>query len=804
MRSKKALMLAVAAAPFMATAAFAQDGASSASEGADDRRALPTILVTARKREESIQDVPVVVQAFDSEFLESFGTSDFSDLNDLVSGLSIYADGPIAPSINVRGIQGNAINATQDDSVATNIDGVQHSNAQIFRFGLFELEAVEVLKGPQALFFGKNSPGGVVSLRTKNPTDEFYSEFQAGYEVYGERVYGHGIVSGPLTDTWGARFAVRAATQDGYFENIAGNLETSPTIGGPSDRTDPDFEEIFMIGTLRGEYDSATITLKGMHARRNGGGYNQIQIVQLNGSDANLDSDGTLDKRFSNPPFSDQTGSILGRSEDTYDNELTQFTADASFELDDNWTLHSITGIIDINNFYFGNAGGRPNSIAHGLGIGQRVHVDAITQEIRFQGDYDDLRILFGGYYDDRTVDTNGQVWLSESFTITPDTQSGVDSNSWSAFAQVAYDVTDRLEVSVGGRYTQERKTTYAENLETNTPLVFINDELDYTNFSPEATVSYDITDDVNFFANYKQGFKSGGFDSSTTARNTASAGGGIDDAFNEELVEGFEFGLKTEWFDNTLRLNLTGFIYDYEDLQLSTFFTDSFGVTTVGTVNAAEAKLRGFEADMLWATPIEGLTATANFAYIKNEFDNFIQPCNEFQLFVDATGCDVDVDNNPATSADSNNPASLLFGTGFDAQDRAGTNLRRAPEWAGSAGLNYNTVMANDLEFRASTLVSFSGEYNGSGENNPQMIQDAYAILNASVGIGAADGGWQFDVLGRNLNDKAYFTTAFDSSRSADPQPGGGTGQEHVVATRNAPRQVFLQLTVRPQALLD
>lgn len=804
--SKSVLMASVAGGALIGYpgVAAAQTGQEAAAP-----RVLDEIIVTARKREESIQDVPVAVQAFNSDMLEAYATTSFGDLNDLVSSLTIYADGPVQPSVNLRGIQGNAINATGDDSISTNIDGIQHSSSQIFRFGLFEIEAVEVLKGPQALFFGKNSPGGIVSLRTKNPTDEFYSEFQAGYEFNGERVYGHGVLSGPLTDNWGVRFGVRAATQNGYFDNIWGRGD--PTARQPFDNTGPDYSEVMAVGTLRGEYDRLTVSLKGILGRREGNDYNQVQLINLNGSTSNPFSDGTLDDRYSSAPFFDTTGSRFGRDEPEHKYQLAQVSLDASLELTENWSLHSLTGWVDINNFVFGNVGAREDSISHGLGLGQDTDIQSFSQELRISGEYDRVRLMAGGFYDDRESSFGANVWIAPTFRLRPDATASVTGESWSVFGQVQVDVLDNVEVSAGGRYTDETRGTSGENLETfgsrlAGPHVFAVDEVSYTNFSPEVTISWDVTEDHTLFANYKEGFKSGGFNASTLERSGSTRPGAtpIDDAFNEELVEGFEFGMKSEWFDNSLRLNVTGFLYDYTDLQQSSFFTDSTGAVIVKTVNAAEAVLRGVEADLLWVTPLDGLSAIANLSYNKNRFEGFIQECNEFQLWFDSTGCNIDIDGDPTTWADENNPNVLVAGTGFEAQDRTGTPLRRAPKWSGSAGLSYERPVYNDLLFRASSLVSFSTRYQANGENNPQGIQKRYATLHANLGIGAEDGAWQFDIIGRNLTDKAFLTSAFDNSRSADTAGGAAVTAQHLAGIRNAPRQIFLQVTVRPQELFN
>ena len=825
MLHKKTLIAAAAAAPFLVSGVLAQTDTSAednvqvaeSNDQADGRNRLDTIVVQARLREESIQDVPVVVQAFDSNLLESFSTTQFNDLNDLVSGLTIYADGPVQPSINLRGIQGNAINPAGDDSVAINFDGVQHSNAQLFRFGLFDTEAVEVLKGPQALFFGKNSPGGIVSVRTKDPTDEFYSEFQTGYEFAGERIYGHGIVSGPLSENWGARLGVRYADQEGYFNNIWGDGDSSATQ--PLGQTGPDYEELLFLGTLKGEFDRGELTLKVLNGSREGGQYTQSQLILCN---AQIDlvnpfSDCTLDDNFATESFVIADGFETRFAPNVPNNEttMTQVSLSGSLNINDNWTLQSITGLVDIENTQVGAVGGAGNSPATSIGVAAKNSVETISQEIRLDGEFGRLKLLMGAFADDRKIQQGGSVYIAPFFPITPDTIVGVDGDSWSVFAQAEYDITDAFSVSVGGRYTEEDRSTTGENL-TALPALGIAagphqldpDSLSETNFSPEVSATWRVNDDLSFFANYKEGFKSGGFNTSITGRDSSAAGSlgagngvPIDDSFLREDVEGFEIGFKSEWFNNSLRLNGAIFSYDYTELQQSTFVTDENNVTRTATTNAGEAQVQGIEVDMLWVPPVDGLTITGNLAYNDNEFGDYIAVCNEYQLWVDPTGCDVDIDNDVTTWAGSNNPNNLVAGTGFDAQDRSGHPLRRAPEWSGSLGFTHDAGVTNSIRLKTTGLLSYSGEYNANGENNPNGIQDAYVTLNGSLGIYSDNDAWSLDLIGRNLTDEAYLTSAFDATRTT---VGTATTFENMAAIRNAPRQIFLQLTVRPQALFN
>ncbi len=825
---KKAWLMAAAVTPFLVTSAAAQssnDGATQSADASvqtDDRRKLDIMVVEARKKAESLQDVPVVVQAFDSETLEAFGTSSFKDLNSLVAGLSVYSEGTLNPKIALRGVTGNDINAMSDEPVSVVMDGVAHSSSQIFRYGLFDVEAAEVLKGPQALYFGKNSPGGIIAIRTKMPTDEFFVELQTGYEFNGDRVFGHGIISGPITDNWGGRLAIKGQDSQGFFTNTFGDgFEDDPSVAQPFDDRGPNYSDILSIATLQGEYDRAEIVFKGLYGRRTGGQYNQVQNFVCDDTVfvQNPNSDCTLNDRFATAPFTSsdevlnitnfqRTAPTLVEDRPSHEYNLTQLTLDVSYDLSENWEFNSITGYVNIDNFYFGNVAERSLDPSQSLGIYQGVDVEQFSQEVRFYGDFGGLRTTLGGFYDDRRTDAEGTVWVNPGVALTPESEVFVSQNSWSVFGQVEVDLTDTLSVSAGGRYTEEDRETGGGFLgDPNATYNVSPDTLSENNFSPEVTVSWDATDDLNFFASYKEGFKSGGFNASTTDRavTVGDPANAIDDSFLAETVNGFEVGFKSEWFDNTLRLNGAFYTYEYDDLQLSVVtevVVNGIASPVVSTDNAGSADIKGVEFDMLWLTPIEGLSMTGYVAYNDSTYTDYISECSDFQLFTDPTGCDVNVDTsgvNGGLDTSAGGIFDVITDNGFDSQDRAGTPLTNAPKWSGSVGVNYDTLVTNNHGFRGNLLLSFNSDQNASADNNPLAIQEAHVILNGGIGFYEENGGWELELIGRNLTDEVVLVDAFNQSRS-----GSATTPRFLGGVRNAPREIMLQLTVRPQSLFN
>ncbi len=767
--------------------------------------ALEEVIVTARKRQESLQDVPVVVQALTAEALEANGTTTFQDLNDQVTGLQIQNTGAVAPQINLRGVTGDSTNVATDNAVSINLDGVQHSSAQLLRFGLFELASAEVLKGPQALFFGKNSPGGIVALKTKSPTEEFFSEVQAGYEEAAERKYGHIILSGPLTDNWGGRIGVKYTDQEGFFENIWGKGDT--TVSRPFEQYGPNFDSTVVAGTLQGNFDRGGLSFKVYRAEQDGADYTQTDLFGDCADVPNLTnpySDCTVNDKYSAAPWSDASGSRFGANEPTFDYELTQLTLEANYEINDTWEFNNILGWIEIENSLFGNVGARNNGDAPDvsattgtLALGNAAVIESISEEFRFSGDFDNFRVMFGAFLDDRETNSGANVWISPTSRIRPDAEVSVEGESWSVFAQTDIDLTEQLELSIGARYTEEERSISGRNFETlgsrvEGPHFFLNPEREYTNLSPELTLSWRPAEDVTLFASYKEGFKSGGYNSSTldgSSTNRATGPAPIDQSFKPENVSGYELGAKLELLDNNLRVNAAAYNYSFTEMQLTQVRVVD-GAPDVSTVNAGESTIRGFEVDFLWQTAWEPLMVSGNFAWSEGEFDEFIQQCNQYQLNVDPAGCNVDVDNSLATDA-----GGLVAGTGFDAQDRAGTPLRAAPEYNGTLNLIFDTELSDTVRFRANVSASWKDEAQLGGENDPRFVADAYWTYNGRLGVYAEDESWAVDLIGRNLSDADEPINLFYNSRQIDPVLGG----TQPAALRINPREIAIQFTFRP-----
>jgi iron complex outermembrane receptor protein len=751
---------------------------------------LEEVVVTARKRAESLQDVPVVVQALSAAALEANGTTSFQDLNDQITGLTIQNDASVSPAIGLRGVTSDQTNIAGDSAVALNLDGVQHSSSQLFRFGLFDLESVEVLKGPQALFFGKNSPGGIIAMKTKNPTEEFYSELQLGYENAAERKYGHIILSGPLNDTWGARFGYKYIDQEGYFTNTWG--QGDPTAEQPVDKTGPKYDSSVISATLRGEFERGDLSFKFYRGEQDGNEYNTNRPFGGCSDPATPIPDNPyasckFDDTYSSASWNDTTGSRFANEVPFTSYEMTQITIDGNYEINDTWEFSNVIGWIEMDNSYYGNVGGRSdaNQVLNSLALGNKAEVRSVSEEFRFSGDFDSYRVMFGGFMDDRYTNSGANVFVLESVKARPDAEVRVSGESWSVFAQAEFDLTDELELSVGARYTDEKRSVRGQSFEDYSIYLagrhyFAEPSLTYTDTSPEVTLSWQPADNMNFFVSYKEGFKSGGYNSSTQDATVSNTTGGIaprDNAYKNENIEGYEAGFKLQLLDNTLRVNGAFYSYDYSEMQLPVVLVVN-GTPAPATENAGASSIDGFEVDAFWVTPIEPLSIAANFAYNDAQYDDYISDCSEWQKAVDPTGC---VDLN---------------GDGVLEQDRNGDPLYAAPEFSGSVNFIYDDSLTEALGLRANLAASYKGEQQLENFNDPRGVYGSYWMVNARVGVYAKDDSWAVDLIAKNLTDKIAPVNVDRGSIYIDPAVGG----LQMVYNSTAPRQIAVQVTFRPE----
>jgi len=785
--SSIALGLALPAAP-----AIAQDES-------DDE-----IVVTARKRQESILKVPVVATVFDQESLEKYQTHDIHTLAARTPGLVLGSNiSAIGVQAVIRGIGTNTINPTADNSVSLNIDGLQLSQGLAYKVGMFDVAQIEVLKGPQALFYGKNSPGGVISLRSADPTNEVELIARAGYEFVAQEKLLEFIISGPVAQGLKLRLAAQVTDGNGYFKNRVDPITPGGFVGvvTPTFRDFPERNWIVRGTALFNPSANYDARLKINYTRRHikgnslGGqlGYcpegvapNTTTIQFINPSE-----DCKIDNEVRSP-FFDPRAFPGAQNGGEHFNKLRQFfgTFEQNFHIGEELTLTSVTGLYKSLQDDTWNSTMIQGAAAIGAG-GTTFRNEQMTQELRLTSDYQDSPINFtvGAFYQAATIRattaTQGNILLSFP-VFTQSVRHKVGVSSVSMFGQLIWNVTPQLEVAAGARWTHEERDHKQFNVLTGQFAKPPIDKISSSNISPDISLTYRPTDDVTVFASYRQGFKSGSFN---TASFTAPP---IRTDFGDEATKGFEVGLKSRLIDRQLTLNLAAYRYRISGLQVGSVEINSTGGFVVRTVNAAAAKIKGVDFDISYAPrAVRGLSLNAAVNYNDAKYSSFPNaPCVSGQTI--AQGC------NQLFSTTANR---------FTAQDLTGVRLIRAPKWNINFGFDYEMPVGNDWTLSLGSSTTYSSKYFNNITILPGYTQPSFFKTNANIALKAPNDRWEIALIGNNLTDKV--TTGFCAGTNVvngvvfpgqltGEATNGLPGNAEAVCLADRGREVWLRLSVK------
>ncbi|WP_299195474.1 TonB-dependent receptor [uncultured Erythrobacter sp.] len=800
---------AIAAFASMPQTAFAQD--TDTDEASDDDSQGRVIIVQARRQSESLQDVPVTVTAIGGETLERYGVDQVADVTSRVPTLNVQVGGSgSGGQLSLRGVGSSNISASFDSAVAFDFDGVQVSTMRLVQAGFVDTAQIDILKGPQSLFFGKSASAGVFSIRSADPTPDWEVGASASYEFEEKGWTYGGFISGPLSDTLGIRLAAEYNDIDEYVELQPGTpavnqFRTQENFVGRVTlewEPFPGFNANFKATYVRNEGDGA-IGHSDIDCGANGiadpvfllgGG-----LVIPAGNDCNA-NDGLYYLPDTAPPLA---GSVPTASGPTLaegfngvpfsETELFFARLKFTFDLTDNLRFVSTSGFVDLdatdldNYSYVGILG---PGVPGGVGTSDpRNALQQFSQEFRLQSDFDNgFNFMLGAFYESREFifDTSQQA-VNISF-VAPDPVTGftfdwdkvhvTDTEAVSLFGSVILDLSDRLELSGGVRWTDESKTNtisvpYVHAFLSAGP-AFINSgffsgpiEFSDSNFSPEATIKYEVTDDFNVFASFKTGFKSGGIDNSALPSASLL---GFDDPdpavrqatadaliYGSETAIGGEIGFKSQFDGRNVTLNGTIFYYVFDDLQVQNF--DAVNIQ-FQTLNAGEVTTKGVDVSWNWRTPVEGLSLSGNLAYLDASFTD-------------------------------------TFQTGVGSDDLDGRKVARAPEFSGNFAFDWEVPLSNSLELGVGGNAIFSGSYFTNEDTLNDLRQDSYVALDGRISVGDPDGMWRLALVGVNLTDEIWTNTS--GGRPFLPPPGNANGipaGDDLVVTQNRGRQVFVEAT--------
>jgi outer membrane receptor protein involved in Fe transport len=821
-----AILLVGAAASAHAQTAPAEQAdaappAAQASEGG-----LQDIVVTARKRVESVQDVPVSVTAISAVDIQNRDLTTLERLAAATPQLSIgrNATGSGA-QLTLRGVGSNSLSIGTEQSIAVIVDGVYYGQGRTINEGFFDLGGIEILKGPQSLFYGKNATAGVISITTQNPTDHLTASLRGGYEFNAQKVSMEGVLSGPISDTLGFRVAVRASKDYGsLFDNLAGpityNTRDTPTsttvapntphTAGASADDGPNEREFLTRATLRWEpTDRFSATLKanyGLNKTRPGtwnyavfacqGGTSTTSpgtpcVRDFAGRVNNMPADIAAETRFARPD---------GVNFNNYKSWGTTLSMDYALDhlaissvSNYNWNKNHWSNDIDYQSSPTVNIWGAEVSKYH-----------AFSSELRVLSTFESpVNFLLGGYYQ-KTKRGFEQVVLNNASenSAAPDgyryvtyaKDSGTDGETMSLYGQVIWKIVPTIEATGGVRYIHETKDSYFVQPYANPRFANISYRVGqqitadqtFNNWSPEATLTWKPSRDITVYGAYKTAYKSGGFSNSSILTTTTPADFFT---FDPERAKGFEGGVKTTLFDRQLRVNVGVYSYKFTDLQVT--YLDSAALS-YNSVNAGSVRTKGVEMDFEYAPRgIEGFELNGSANYNKARYGSSIAPCYGGQT--PANGCFpgllvAPVAATPTTPARAGTPGQNL--NGLPTSD--------APLWTLSLGTKYETPVSDGMVAGLSIDSRYSSSYLTSPFGTPLSRQQKYVNLDASIRLRAEDDRWEIALLGKNLTNQFVVTGETDASGSG---PGTGTAAGRTadqVGFVSMPRTVAIQLTWR------
>jgi iron complex outermembrane receptor protein len=775
-------LVAASAFGFAASPAIAQDAAPDVRSPAAG--GLEEIVVTARKREESIQDIPVSVIALSPEQIQRQDITSLEKLSSKLPQLVIArsANGSGA-SLSIRGLGSNFSSVGIEQSVAVIVDSAYYGHGRVLEEGFFDLAQIEMLKGPQALFFGKNATAGVISITTADPGSEAEYKVRAGYEFKAEEVFGEFVASGPVSDTLGIRVAVRASKMfGGYSTNLgspvvynvidAATFTPSALVGPVSARKQPGTRQLIGRITVKWQpTDRLTNTLKLSATRSRGGSPVSNSYVGCSGPTFQGNPAIACGRKFTTyqndppPEFFGGTGTLKRGLYSMYDayainNALT-------YEFDD-VTLASVT------NYNYNKSRTNSDYAQQGNG-GIWVPIDsrfrAFSNETRILTSFDGpVNVLAGVYYQSSKRKHAEDVTFFGAYNsaapreveyLAYNKPSGTKGETISGYGQLIWKVVPQVELTGGVRYTHETKKSFHIQPYVNpffggifTPNKMLRKNQKFTNWSPDATITWKPDADIMVYAAYKTGYKSGGF--SNSGIQGPGDPDGLNFVFGPEKAKGFEGGVKTTLLDKQLRLNLSAYRYNYSGLQVD--YYDPVNVQYV-TKNAGSARVEGVELEVDFAPrAVPGLTLRGTVNYNRARYREFVGPCYAGQS--QTAGCNI-------------------FGPGADPattlptlQQLGGVATANAPNWVGTFGVDYQADVSDTLFFGIASDIRYSDRYNASAFNNPYSYQKSYVTLDASVRLGTTDGRWELAVIGKNLTNRQILTGVMEITGT-----GGGTG---------------------------
>lgn len=682
--------------------ALAGPGVASAATTAAANDADPyTIIVTAQKREQDVQQVPISMSVIEGDQLQQFNIKDFIELDRYVPNFFVQAT-PGNNAFYIRGIGSTPGNLAFEQTVGLFVDGLYGGHARQFQAPFLDVERVEVLRGPQGALVGKNTSAGAINVITAKPTRDFEASAELSHEFEQDGNRAFGVISGPLSDNFSGRLAAQYEDTDGYIKNL--------TLGGD----EPKRESVFARGSLM--YD-------------NNDGINVLWRLE----GGNVDLTGNAVER------------ILTPSDPNLERSTGGFPGFVGKDFDDTNTLNSsITTNLDIGEFVLTSITGYSSydykkrldsdfSPANLFASMFAEDFSQISQEFRLTspaGKKIEYIVGIYGHYNDYDLDQStrldfgpydglSQRWFRQHNTTV------------STYGSLTWHVTDDLRLLGSLRYTFDKRTANQDRANTGAVLPSylatpLSGRLYDREWDPSVAIQYDVTPDIMVYTSYGQGSKAGGF---IGAQATTLPGQFV---IRPESSESWEAGIKLAALDRRLRLSIAAYRTTFDDLQVSTWDTTTASFVTS---NAGKARSQGVESNLNYAL-FKGFDVFASFAYLDTEFLDFPGALCAYNL----VGC------TPATN------------------NAKGYPLPRAPKRNGSVGFNAEFPLINGWDFVGSGTLTFRSFAYLEETYNPAAGQPGYGKYDLRAGVRSPDKHWEVALVGKNLGDKITASHAFNT----------------------------------------
>ncbi|MBE5315739.1 MAG: TonB-dependent receptor [Xanthomonadales bacterium] len=688
---------ALLAAPY---AAHAQQAPAQGEEAKPST--LDAITVSARKREESLQEVPVAVTAFTADGLDKLNVEDISDLDSFVPNLTVYAARGSSSTLTayIRAVGQSDPLWGVDPGVGLYLDDVYIARPQGALLDVFDVERIEVLRGPQGSLYGKNTIGGAIKYVSSALEEEFYGRGSVTVGSFSQ-LDTKASVNLPLGGGWASRLAVASLSRDGYGENVRTGQEVSDKEILAARAT---------LGYLGSPDFSAKFTADWMDDQS---GVRGAQMLGVN--------------RFAPTalPLADRYD-VRNGMPNVNDTSMKGASATLSWNLGDAWVLKSVTAYRESDTETNIDFDTLPNTIAD---VKAFYSDDQTSQELQLNYDAGAaVRGVAGLYW--FTGSAGGQV-LNNFFGLSfGDTQGVVETDSVAVYGEFTWDFAERWALTLGGRYTDEKKSADVYNIGY-TDATFtrpngvvaadFEDSVSFQNFSPKVSLDFKLSDEVLLYALASRGFKSGGFN--IRAQATAVPRSRL--PFDDETVTTVEIGAKNAFLDDRLFLNLAYFNSDYKDIQLSVFtavpgsnppvFFGDFANAGKGTVKGVELEYQALLS--------QNFSLQGNFAWLDAEYDQFIT-------------------NNVNVAGNQ--------------------RFTNAPERSAAITALHTLPLASGGNLSTRVSYSYQSEVYPTTDLSEAIKQPGYGLVSAGL-IWQTDGAWRFALEGANLADKAYRTTGYN-----------------------------------------